>query len=118
MNIENLYVMGTNCVDNGPREGLDKFLKTASESPDTALHYEFMQVSSIQMAEYLSVVRSYTIQQDSSIVDDILRVWKLPGIDYLHLFSVQSDWVVTDSVVQLEHVHQSIVYTTGLSSAC
>jgi 7-hydroxymethyl chlorophyll a reductase len=25
--------MGTNCVDNGPREGLDKFLKAASKDP-------------------------------------------------------------------------------------
>jgi hypothetical protein len=26
-------VLGTNCVDNGPREGLDKFLKAASKRP-------------------------------------------------------------------------------------
>ena len=44
LGLEKLYVMGTNCVDNGKREGLQKFLDTASESPDTALHYEFMQV--------------------------------------------------------------------------
>jgi coenzyme F420-reducing hydrogenase beta subunit len=42
--VKKLYVMGTNCVDNGKREGLDKFLNAASETPDTALHYEFMQV--------------------------------------------------------------------------
>ncbi|KAG4907108.1 hypothetical protein JHK86_055592 [Glycine max] len=30
-------------VDNGTREGLDKFLKAASQSPETVLHYEFMQ---------------------------------------------------------------------------
>ena len=30
-------------VDNGPRQGLDKFLKVASDDPDTVLHYEFMQ---------------------------------------------------------------------------
>lgn len=30
-------------VDNGTREGLDKFLKAASEEPETVLHYEFMQ---------------------------------------------------------------------------
>lgn len=30
-------------MDNGPREGLDKFLKAASDSPETVLHYEFMQ---------------------------------------------------------------------------
>lgn len=30
-------------MDNGPREGLDKFLKAASDDPDTVLHYEFMQ---------------------------------------------------------------------------
>lgn len=43
LNLEKLYVLGTNCVDNGPREGLDKFLKAASSDPDTVLHYEFMQ---------------------------------------------------------------------------
>lgn len=30
-------------VDNGSREGLDKFLKAASSEPETVLHYEFMQ---------------------------------------------------------------------------
>lgn len=30
-------------VDNGTREGLDKFLKAASSDPETVLHYEFMQ---------------------------------------------------------------------------
>ncbi|KAF6144355.1 hypothetical protein GIB67_024582 [Kingdonia uniflora] len=43
LNLEKLYVLGTNCVDNGPREGLDKFLKAASSDPETVLHYEFMQ---------------------------------------------------------------------------
>lgn len=34
-----------NCflVDNGTREGLDKFLKAASSEPETVMHYEFMQ---------------------------------------------------------------------------
>ncbi|KAK9288510.1 hypothetical protein L1049_016969 [Liquidambar formosana] len=43
LNLEKLYVLGTNCVDNGTREGLDKFLKAASSEPETVLHYEFMQ---------------------------------------------------------------------------
>ncbi|KAL9232964.1 hypothetical protein vseg_008016 [Gypsophila vaccaria] len=43
LNLEKLYVLGTNCVDNGTREGLDKFLRAASNDPDTVLHYEFMQ---------------------------------------------------------------------------
>lgn len=30
-------------MDNGTREGLDKFLQAASSDPDTVLHYEFMQ---------------------------------------------------------------------------
>ncbi len=33
LNLEKLYVLGTNCVDNGPREGLDKFLNAASQTP-------------------------------------------------------------------------------------
>ena len=44
LQLDKLYVLGTNCVDNGPREGLGKFLQAASTSPDTVLHYEFMQV--------------------------------------------------------------------------
>lgn len=74
MNLDKLYVLGTNCgnvasaaryacssfcshyhfaivmtlvyvilVDNGKRDGLDKFLKAASSDPETVLHYEFMQ---------------------------------------------------------------------------
>ncbi|KAL2326002.1 hypothetical protein Fmac_025060 [Flemingia macrophylla] len=43
LNLDKLYVLGTNCVDNGTREGLDKFLRAASQSPETVLHYEFMQ---------------------------------------------------------------------------
>ena len=43
LGLDALYVLGTNCVDNGPREGLDKFLRAASSDPDTVLHYEFMQ---------------------------------------------------------------------------
>lgn len=30
-------------MDNGTREGLDKFLNAASSEPETVLHYEFMQ---------------------------------------------------------------------------
>lgn len=49
LGLEALYVLGTNCVDNGPRQGLEKFLNAASSEPDTVLHYEFMQVSSCLM---------------------------------------------------------------------
>jgi hypothetical protein len=45
LNLDALYVLGTNCVDNGPRQGLEKFLNVASADPDTVLHYEFMQVA-------------------------------------------------------------------------
>lgn len=44
LDLEKLYVMGTNCVDNGKREGLERFLNVASETPETVRHYEFMQV--------------------------------------------------------------------------
>lgn len=30
-------------MDNGTREGLEKFLRAASKEPETVLHYEFMQ---------------------------------------------------------------------------
>lgn len=50
LQLDKLYVLGTNCVDNGPPEGLGKFLKAASSSPETVLHYEFMQVCSCTAA--------------------------------------------------------------------
>jgi len=41
LNVDVLYILGTNCVDNGPREGLEKFLNAASSDPSTVKHYEF-----------------------------------------------------------------------------
>ena len=41
--LEALYVLGLPCVDNVSREGLQTFLESASASPDTVVHYEFMQ---------------------------------------------------------------------------
>ena len=41
--LEALYVLGLPCVDNVSREGLQTFLESASATPDTVVHYEFMQ---------------------------------------------------------------------------
>lgn len=43
LGLEKLYVLGTPCVDNVSRAGLQKFLETTSRSPDTVVYYEFMQ---------------------------------------------------------------------------
>ncbi|MEM1167974.1 MAG: Coenzyme F420 hydrogenase/dehydrogenase, beta subunit C-terminal domain [Cyanobacteria bacterium P01_H01_bin.35] len=43
LGLEKLYVLGMPCVDNVTREGLQKFLETTSKSPETVVHYEFMQ---------------------------------------------------------------------------
>ena len=43
LGLEALYVVGTNCTDNGRKETLSKFLDNASEDPKTVIHYEFMQ---------------------------------------------------------------------------
>ncbi|KAL4421293.1 hypothetical protein ABPG75_010584 [Micractinium tetrahymenae] len=43
LGLEKLYVLGTNCTDNGPRQGLEKFLNAASSDSASVLHYEFMQ---------------------------------------------------------------------------
>ncbi|MEM9544093.1 MAG: Coenzyme F420 hydrogenase/dehydrogenase, beta subunit C-terminal domain [Cyanobacteria bacterium P01_E01_bin.42] len=43
LGLEKLYILGTPCVDNVSREGLQLFLETTSKSPDTVVHYEFMQ---------------------------------------------------------------------------
>ena len=41
--LEKLYVLGLPCVDNVSRDGLQTFLESASRSPATVVHYEFMQ---------------------------------------------------------------------------
>lgn len=41
--LDALYVLGLPCVDNVSREGLQTFLNSASRSPQTVVHYEFMQ---------------------------------------------------------------------------
>ncbi|HYP03718.1 MAG TPA: Coenzyme F420 hydrogenase/dehydrogenase, beta subunit C-terminal domain [Cyanobium sp.] len=41
--LEKLYVLGMPCVDNVSRQGLQTFLESASRSPHTVVHYEFMQ---------------------------------------------------------------------------
>ena len=41
--LDELFVLGLPCVDNVSREGLNTFLNSASASPDTVVHYEFMQ---------------------------------------------------------------------------
>ncbi len=41
--LQQLYVLGLPCVDNVSRQGLQTFLESASRSPDTVVHYEFMQ---------------------------------------------------------------------------
>jgi len=43
LGLEKLYILGTPCVDNVTRAGLQKFLETTSKSPDTVIAYEFMQ---------------------------------------------------------------------------
>jgi 3,8-divinyl protochlorophyllide a 8-vinyl-reductase (ferredoxin) len=43
LGLEKLYVLGTPCVDNVDRAGLQKFLDTTSRSPETVVYYEFMQ---------------------------------------------------------------------------
>ncbi|MCC3404253.1 MAG: Coenzyme F420 hydrogenase/dehydrogenase, beta subunit C-terminal domain [Microcoleus sp. PH2017_10_PVI_O_A] len=43
LGLEKLYVLGTPCVDNVSRAGLQKFLYTTSRSPETVVSYEFMQ---------------------------------------------------------------------------
>ena len=62
LQLEKLYVLGTNCVDNGPPEGLGKFLKAASSSPETVLHYEFMQVCTWALLQLLVRVNSCVVQ--------------------------------------------------------
>ncbi|MCP9831912.1 Coenzyme F420 hydrogenase/dehydrogenase, beta subunit C-terminal domain [Synechococcus sp. HJ21-Hayes] len=41
--LEQLYVLGLPCVDNVSRDGLQTFLESTVSSPDTVVHYEFMQ---------------------------------------------------------------------------
>ena len=42
LGLDNLYVLGTNCADNGRTDGFYKFVNNATDKPDEVLHYEFM----------------------------------------------------------------------------
>jgi 7-hydroxymethyl chlorophyll a reductase len=42
LGLEALYVVGTNCTDNGRESGLRKFINAVSDDPATAIGYEFM----------------------------------------------------------------------------
>ena len=39
-------------MDNGTRDGIDKFLRAASTDPDTVHHYEFMQDYKVFISTY------------------------------------------------------------------
>ncbi len=41
--LDQLYVLGLPCVDNVSRQGLQTFLESTVSSPETVVHYEFMQ---------------------------------------------------------------------------
>jgi coenzyme F420-reducing hydrogenase beta subunit len=41
--LDQLYVLGLPCVDNVSRAGLQTFLESTVSSPETVVHYEFMQ---------------------------------------------------------------------------
>lgn len=45
-------------VDNGTRDGLDKFLRAASTDPETVLHYEFMQDYKVFDSLFLQFIRA------------------------------------------------------------
>uniref|UniRef100_A0A6N2N7W3 Coenzyme F420 hydrogenase/dehydrogenase beta subunit N-terminal domain-containing protein n=1 Tax=Salix viminalis TaxID=40686 RepID=A0A6N2N7W3_SALVM len=73
LNLDKLYVLGTNCVDNGTREGLDKFLKAASDEPETVLHYEFMQ-------DYKVHLKHLDGRIEEDLVVGYMGVPKYPGV--------------------------------------
>jgi len=41
--LDELFVLGLPCVDNVSRQGLQTFLESTVSSPETVVHYEFMQ---------------------------------------------------------------------------
>jgi len=47
LGLDALYIMGTNCVDNGRRGTLDKFLAAASSRPDEVLHYGGLRAGAV-----------------------------------------------------------------------
>jgi 7-hydroxymethyl chlorophyll a reductase len=64
LGLEKLYVVGTNCTDNGRESGLRKFLQAVSDEPTTALGYEFMA--------------DYRVHIKHSTPDGALRYEKIP----------------------------------------
>lgn len=43
LGLDALFVLGTNCADNGPRDGLRAFLEAAVPEPESVAKYEFAQ---------------------------------------------------------------------------
>jgi len=57
LGLDALYVVGTNCTDNGRAETLSKFLGAASDDPATVTGYEFMQDYRVHLKHHRRFVR-------------------------------------------------------------
>lgn len=60
LNLDKLYVIGTNCTDNGTREGFEKFRLAASDTPDTMVGYEFASDYRVHIKVINSFGRTHT----------------------------------------------------------
>lgn len=88
LGLEKLYVLGTPCVDNVSRAGLDKFLKTTSRSPETVVHYEFMQDFNIHFKhEDGSVEKIPFFGLKTNVLKDVFAPSCLSCFDYVNNLS-------------------------------
>lgn len=89
-------------MDNGPREGLDKFLKAASSEPETVLHYEFMQDYKVLLNFFWSFFCTFILLQPKKgkcllnhtsvkcfciplLSFHVLTIYYFQGTNFLHL---------------------------------
>ena len=61
-------------MDNGTREGLDKFLNAASSEPETVLHYEFMQDYKVWTNNAFYMFSIYLVQNHVDKTMDLHRM--------------------------------------------
>ena len=68
LGLDNLYVLGTNCADNGRTDGFYKFVNNATDKPDEVLHYEFMPDYKVHLKMKAEITRRFILVPAKVIV--------------------------------------------------
>ncbi|GJV75389.1 hypothetical protein Tco_1506973 [Tanacetum coccineum] len=83
-------------LDNGTRDGLDKFLRAASTDPETALHYEFMQDYKVHLKHF------------DGHIEEVFSTWMAFGGNARDLGSFGEE---TDEIKDLHQILEEVLLT-------